>query len=41
MVIPNGWLCYLAPELIKKLRIEENADMEIPFTDKSDVYAFG
>ena len=43
MVIPNGWLGYLAPELITSLRIgtEGNTDMELPFTAKSDVYAFG
>jgi kinase suppressor of Ras 2 len=40
--IPSGWLCYLAPELIKKLRPElPPSDEDLPFSDKSDVYAFG
>ncbi|XP_072047165.1 LOW QUALITY PROTEIN: kinase suppressor of Ras 2-like [Amphiura filiformis] len=43
MVIPNGWLGYLAPELIVNLRIgtEGNTDMELPFSGSTDVYAFG
>ncbi|XP_041456665.1 kinase suppressor of Ras 2-like isoform X4 [Lytechinus variegatus] len=43
LVIPDGWLCYLAPELITSLRIntDRNQDMELPFSEKSDVYAFG
>jgi kinase suppressor of Ras 2 len=40
--IPSGWLCYLAPELIKKLKPElPLSDEDLPFSDKSDVYAFG
>ncbi|XP_072163668.1 kinase suppressor of Ras 2-like isoform X2 [Diadema setosum] len=43
LLIPDGWLCYLAPELITSLGISNdgNADMELPFTEKSDIYAFG
>lgn len=40
--IPPGWLCYLAPEIVRRLRPQQNRDQEeLPFTDASDVYAFG
>ncbi|CAB0032211.1 unnamed protein product [Trichogramma brassicae] len=40
--IPPGWLCYLAPEIIRRLRPRQNRDQEeLPFTAASDVYAFG
>ncbi|XP_011500487.1 PREDICTED: kinase suppressor of Ras 2 [Ceratosolen solmsi marchali] len=40
--IPPGWLCYLAPEIVRRLRPRHNRDQEeLPFTDSSDVYAFG
>ncbi|XP_071849302.1 kinase suppressor of Ras 2-like isoform X2 [Apostichopus japonicus] len=42
VVIPDGWLCYLSPEVIKSLAVvPENVAMDLPFTEKSDVYAFG
>lgn len=43
LLIPDGWLCYLAPELITSLRIntDGNQDLELPFSERSDVYAFG
>ncbi|XP_030831472.1 kinase suppressor of Ras 2-like isoform X1 [Strongylocentrotus purpuratus] len=43
LVIPDGWLCYLAPELITSLKINTDGtqDMELPFSEKSDVYSFG
>ncbi|KAJ9587394.1 hypothetical protein L9F63_019095 [Diploptera punctata] len=40
--IPPGWLCYLAPEIIRSLRVRQKHDEEeLPFTKASDVYAFG
>lgn len=40
--IPKGWLCYLAPEIMKSLRAHQKADdEELPFSQSSDVYAFG
>jgi kinase suppressor of Ras 2 len=39
--IPFGWLCYLAPELIKKLKPSRPTNEDLPFTNKSDTYAFG
>ncbi len=43
MIIPDGWLCYLGPELIRSLRVDANgsSDRELPFSTMSDVYAFG
>ncbi|KAI5637307.1 protein tyrosine kinase domain-containing protein [Phthorimaea operculella] len=37
--IPPGWLCYLAPELIRALR--PHASLHLPFSKETDVYAFG
>jgi len=39
--IPAGWLCYLAPEVIRQLRIHQKGTDDLPFTRSSDVYAFG
>ncbi|XP_043272941.1 kinase suppressor of Ras 2 [Venturia canescens] len=40
--IPPGWLCYLAPEIVRRLRPQQNRDQEeLPFSESSDVYAFG
>jgi len=40
--IPPGWLCYLAPEVIRSLKANQKHDEEeLPFTKASDVYAFG
>ncbi|XP_014211484.1 kinase suppressor of Ras 2 isoform X2 [Copidosoma floridanum] len=40
--IPPGWLCYLAPEIVRRLRPQQNRDQEeLPFTTMSDVYSFG
>lgn len=43
LTIPKGWLCYLAPELIRSLRVgvlpQERDDL--PFSKATDVYAFG
>ncbi|ELU07085.1 hypothetical protein CAPTEDRAFT_228240 [Capitella teleta] len=37
--IPPGWLCYLAPEVIRSLQAFNH--MDLPFSKASDVYAFG
>ncbi|RVE39992.1 hypothetical protein evm_015358 [Chilo suppressalis] len=37
--IPAGWLCYLAPELVRALR--PHASLHLPFSKATDVYAFG
>uniref|UniRef100_A0A183DS47 Protein kinase domain-containing protein n=1 Tax=Gongylonema pulchrum TaxID=637853 RepID=A0A183DS47_9BILA len=38
LIVPQYWLSYLAPELIKSL----SADLiQLPFSENSDVYAFG
>ncbi|XP_053375416.1 kinase suppressor of Ras 2-like isoform X2 [Mercenaria mercenaria] len=40
--IPPGWLCYLSPEIIKSLQAgAAYANTELPFSEMSDVYAFG
>jgi kinase suppressor of Ras 2 len=45
MSIPEGWLCYLAPEIMRTLRVrpDENGEDTFTraFTKASDVYAFG
>ncbi|EJD74297.1 TKL/RAF/KSR protein kinase [Loa loa] len=38
LIVPQYWLCYVAPELIKALSAEL---IQLPFTENSDVYAFG
>ncbi|XP_005102666.1 kinase suppressor of Ras 2 isoform X2 [Aplysia californica] len=37
--VPKGWLCYLAPEIIRSLQAMQQSDL--PFTKMSDLYAFG
>ena len=42
--IPRGWLCYLAPELIINLKppsIDDDVFSTLPYTNMTDVYAFG
>eukprot|EP00095_Tigriopus_kingsejongensis_P004556 maker-scaffold1671_size31647-snap-gene-0.10 protein:Tk04556 transcript:maker-scaffold1671_size31647-snap-gene-0.10-mRNA-1 annotation:"kinase suppressor of ras 1" len=39
--IPQGWLCYLAPELMRSLRVHSPEGEDLPFTKSSDVFAFG
>ncbi|KAL3272391.1 hypothetical protein HHI36_013868 [Cryptolaemus montrouzieri] len=39
--IPPGWLCYLAPEIVRSLYAHQSHDEELPFSKASDVYAFG
>lgn len=42
LIIPPGWLCYLAPEIMRHLRVHVKPDDEhLPFSKASDVYAFG
>uniref|UniRef100_A0A915B8E6 Protein kinase domain-containing protein n=3 Tax=Parascaris univalens TaxID=6257 RepID=A0A915B8E6_PARUN len=38
LIVPDHWLSYLAPELIKELSAELT---QLPFSEASDVYAFG
>lgn len=39
--VPNGWLCYLAPELMRALLPRKPTDEVLPFSKASDVYSFG
>ncbi|XP_065316734.1 probable serine/threonine-protein kinase mkcC isoform X2 [Gordionus sp. m RMFG-2023] len=42
--IPHGWLYYLAPELIRSLRVATSLhddDIHLPFTFASDVFSYG
>ena len=32
MSIPAGWLCYLAPEVIRELRVHQTSGEDLPFT---------
>ena len=32
MSIPAGWLCYLAPEVIRELRVQQTRGEDLPFT---------
>ncbi len=41
MSIPKGWLCYLAPEIMRALKVQPNEGEDLPFTKASDIYAFG
>lgn len=39
--IPGGWLCYLAPELMRNLTPYRPIEGDLPFSKTSDIYAFG
>lgn len=39
--IPPGWLCYMAPEVMRSLKPSSEDNDELPFTMASDAYAFG
>ena len=40
--IPRGWLCYLSPEIIRRLQAgAQYQEIELPFTEASDIFAFG
>lgn len=38
--IPQGWIYYLAPEIVRKMSPEVDED-QLPFSKAADVYAFG
>ncbi|XP_047450990.1 kinase suppressor of Ras 1-like isoform X2 [Mugil cephalus] len=38
--IPQGWIYYLAPEIVRKMSPELDED-QLPFSKAADVYAFG
>ncbi|XP_051971446.1 kinase suppressor of Ras 1-like [Xyrauchen texanus] len=38
--LPHGWICYLAPEIVRKMSPGNNED-RLPFSNAADVYAFG
>jgi kinase suppressor of Ras 2 len=41
MSIPKGWLCYLAPEIMRSLTVYQSEGDDLPFTKASDIFAFG
>lgn len=42
LTIPKGWLCYLAPEVIRSLKAGSRQENDnLPFSRSSDIYAFG
>ncbi|XP_020909592.1 kinase suppressor of Ras 1 isoform X2 [Exaiptasia diaphana] len=41
LMIPRGWLYYLAPEIMRSLTTTQDAPESNTFTTKSDVFAFG
>ncbi|MFT7800244.1 kinase suppressor of Ras 1-like isoform X1 [Arapaima gigas] len=38
--LPRGWICYLAPEIVRRMRPGSTED-RLPFSSAADVYAFG
>lgn len=40
MKLPHGWICYLAPEIVRRMSPGNNED-NLPFSNSADVYAFG
>ncbi|XP_023678995.1 kinase suppressor of Ras 1-like isoform X3 [Paramormyrops kingsleyae] len=38
--LPNGWICYLAPEIVQRMGPGNDED-RLPFSNAADVYAFG
>ncbi|KAG9341386.1 hypothetical protein JZ751_019193 [Albula glossodonta] len=38
--LPHGWICYLAPEIVRRMRPGNDED-RLPFSNAADVYAFG
>lgn len=40
LMIPKGWLSYLAPEVLKALNADKQ-DEDLPFSKATDVYAYG
>ncbi|KAI2799573.1 3-dehydrosphinganine reductase [Blomia tropicalis] len=41
LTVPKGWLCYLAPEIIRTLSINSSESDDLPFSPGTDVYAYG
>lgn len=41
LFVPTHWLCYVAPELMRAIKYPDNDDDELPFSEATDVYAFG
>ena len=41
LVIPRGWLSYVAPELLCVLSPHDSCLDSMQYTYKSDIYAFG
>ncbi|XP_075584752.1 kinase suppressor of ras [Dermatophagoides farinae] len=42
LTVPKGWLCYLAPELIRTLSVySQDGGDDLPFSFSTDIYAFG
>ncbi|KAG5331254.1 KSR1 Kinase, partial [Acromyrmex charruanus] len=39
--IPPGWLCYLAPEIVRRLKPLNRGQDKLPYSIESDVFAFG
>ena len=40
LTIPNGWLCYLSPEIMRCLRPGDQQNEALPFTSSSDGLCF-
>ncbi|XP_069040204.1 kinase suppressor of Ras 1 isoform X3 [Lepisosteus oculatus] len=38
--VPHGWICYLAPEIVRRMSPGGDED-RLPFSNAADVYAFG
>ncbi|RXM97291.1 Kinase suppressor of Ras 1 [Acipenser ruthenus] len=38
--LPHGWICYLAPEIVRQMAPAKDED-RLPFSKAADVYAFG
>ncbi|MFT7803336.1 kinase suppressor of Ras 1-like isoform X3 [Arapaima gigas] len=38
--LPHGWICYLAPEIVRRMGPGNDED-RLPFSNAADVYAFG
>ena len=41
LIIPRGWLSYVAPELLAVLSPHESCLDSMQYTYESDIYAFG
>ena len=41
LMIPDGWLPYLAPEIVRSLTTQQDAPDSSKFTMATDMYAFG